>query len=172
MGRCCFDSLERRFPAVAGLDAGYIAKQLADFKSGARKNISMEPFAQMLNDTQVKDVAAYYASLPMPERAAASGADPELLAHGERLALTGDWDRYVVSCVACHGPGSGGVGSVFPSLAGQHPEYLQTQLLAYRDGTRSNDPQDLMGAIARRMTDRDIDAVSAWLGAQPAPVRK
>ncbi len=154
------------WPALAGLDAGYIIKQLNDFKSGARKNVSMQPFAQMLNDQQVTDVAAYYASLPLPAREAPE-ADRELLAHGEKLALQGDWDRYIVRCVACHGPGNAGVGSDFPRLAGQLPEYLRRQLQAYRDGSRSNDPQDLMGSIARRMSDRDIEAVSLWLGSQP-----
>lgn len=161
------------WPALAGLDAGYLVKQLHDFKSGARENISMQPFAQMLNDTQISDVAAYYASLPLPARALSVQPDSDLLKHGETLASQGDWDRYVVSCVACHGPGNGGVGSEFPRLAGQLPEYLREQLLAYRDGARNNDPQGLMGSIARRMSDRDIDAVSIWLGSQPAPqVRK
>lgn len=154
------------WPALAGLDAGYIIKQLNDFNSGARKNVSMQPFAQMLNEQQVTDVAAYYESLPVPTRTAPQ-VDPELLAHGEKLALQGDWDRYIVRCVACHGPGNAGVGSDFPRLAGQLPEYLRQQLEAYRDGARSNDPQDLMGSIARRMSDRDIEAVSLWLGSQP-----
>lgn len=156
------------WPALAGMDAGYLFKQLQDFKAGARHSPSMAPFAQMLDDEQMRNVSAYYASLPS-RAATPSQADPELLAHGETLALRGDWDRYVVACVSCHGPGNGGVGSDFPRLVGQLPEYLKAQLLAYRDGNRANDPMDLMGAIARRMTDRDIDAVSAWLGTQSVP---
>ena len=154
------------WPALAGLDAGYIAKQLHDFRSGARTSASMQPFAQMLDESQIRDVAAYYASLPAPSRAAPSTVDRELFEHGRKLVLQGDWERYVVSCVACHGPDAAGVGSTFPGIAGQLPEYLRVQLRAYRDGARSNDPLDLMGAIARRMTDRDIEAVSLWLGAQ------
>src|SRR5690606_8409465 len=93
----------------------------------------------------------------------------ELLAHGEKLALRGDWDRYVIACVSCHGPGNAGVGSDFPRLAGQHPEYIKAQLVAYRDGIRTNDPINLMSSIAQRMNDHDIDAVSAWLGSQSGP---
>ena len=157
------------WPALAGMDAGYLEKQLADFKSGARTSVSMQPFAQMLSETQKKDVAAYYASLPSVAPKAVATDDAALLQHGEKLALRGDWDRYIVNCVSCHGPGNAGIGSDFPSLAGQLPEYLQVQLQAYRDGSRSNDPLDLMGAIARRMDDRDIAAVSLWLGSQRAP---
>src|SRR5690606_38527427 len=121
--------------------------------------------------TQARDVAAYYASLP-PTSHAAENTDPALLLHGERLALHGDWDRYVVRCASCHGPDNTGVGSEFPRLAGQLPEYLGKQLEAYREGARANDPQDLMGAIARRMNDHDISAVSAWLGMQAPEARK
>lgn len=156
------------WPALAGMDAGYLLKQLQDFKAGARTNASMQPFAQMLNDEQMRNVAAYYASLP-PRAGTPSQASAELLAHGEKLALRGDWDRYVVACVSCHGPGNGGVGSDFPRIAGQLPEYIKAQLIAYRDGSRANDPIDLMSAIAQRMTDHDIEAVSAWLGTQSAP---
>lgn len=156
------------WPALAGLDAGYIVRQLQAFKSGGRGSISMQPFAMMLNDEQMQDVAAYYAALPPVPPKAPEGVDEALLRHGERLALRGDWERYIVACASCHGPGNNGVGGDFPRLTGQLPEYLRTQLLAYRDGSRANDPQDLMGTIARRMSDRDIEAVSAWLGAQRA----
>lgn len=155
------------WPALAGMDAGYLLKQLQDFKAGRRQNASMQPFSQMLNEQQMRDVAAYYASLPARKPAPAQ-VDTQLLAHGERLATQGDWDRYIVACAACHGPGNSGVGSDFPRLTGQLPEYLRAQLVAYRDGKRSNDPLDLMSTIAKRMTDRDIEAVAAWLGAQPA----
>ena len=156
------------WPALAGLDAGYLFKQLQDFKAGKRRNASMEPFAQMLSEEQMRNVAAYYASLA-PRTGTLSQSRDELLAHGEKLALRGDWDRYVIACVSCHGPGNAGVGSDFPRLAGQHPEYIKAQLVAYRDGIRTNDPINLMSSIAQRMNDHDIDAVSAWLGSQSGP---
>src|SRR5690625_7149299 len=120
----------------------------------------------MLNDDQLGDVAAYYASLEVvatePEE-----ADPKLLERGRELALHGDWDRYIVACVSCHGPGNHGVGSVFPNISGQHPAYIATQLKAWKNGERDNDPLGLMKSIAQRMSDEDIHAVSAWLGQQP-----
>src|SRR5690554_8178704 len=70
---------------------------------------------------------------------------------GQQLAERGDWSQYIVSCKSCHGPANRGAGDVFPSIAGQHAGYIETQLKAWKEGTRKNDPQDLMGSIARRM---------------------
>lgn len=153
------------WPRLAGLDAGYLAKQLHDFREGRRVNASMQPFAAMLSEQQVADVAAYYSQLPVTPGEAGE-VDAALLARGERLALRGDWDAYVVACQSCHGPGNRGVGATFPGIAGQHAGYLEAQLRAWQAGERGNDPQHLMGAIAARMSDEDIRAVSAWLALQ------
>ncbi|MGM0983704.1 MAG: c-type cytochrome [Pseudomonadota bacterium] len=154
------------WPRLAGLDAGYIAKQLHDFKAGRRQNASMMPFANMLDDQQIADVAAYYSQMPVTEAQGGEEAEEALLARGEQLALRGDWDAYIVSCKSCHGPGNAGAGSTFPGIASQHAGYIETQLHAWQEGERSNDPQNLMGAIAQRMSDEDIRAVSAWLANQ------
>ena len=155
------------WPSLAGLNASYLAKQLHDFKTGKRTNASMLPFATMLNDQQILDLAAYYASLPALEVSPAN-EDSDLLNLGKKLAETGDWDRYIVPCASCHGPSNQGAGEHFPAIAGQHPGYIEAQLLAWQDGSRANDPQDLMLAIAKRMTKQDIKAVAAWLASQPA----
>ena len=55
-----------------------------------------------------------------------------------------------------------GVGESFPPLAGQSAQYLSAQLNAWRQGTRKNDPNDLMGHIARSMTDAEVQAVSEY----------
>ncbi|MNC81159.1 Cytochrome c [compost metagenome] len=71
----------------------------------------------------------------------------------------------------CHGPGGVGVGSVFPPLAGQSAAYLSAQLNAWRDGSRHNDSNDLMGHIAKSLTPEEIKAVTeyfATLGSQEA----
>ncbi|HLR77630.1 MAG TPA: c-type cytochrome [Burkholderiaceae bacterium] len=155
------------WPRLAGLSPVYLANQLHAFKSGARTNAEMKPFADMLNDQQIADVAAYYASLPAKGPDADPDVDPAVLEAGRKLALHGDWDRYIVPCISCHGPGNQGVGHAFPDIAGQHAGYIASQLRAWRDGERQGDPLDLMKAIATRMTDADIDAVSAWLSTQP-----
>ncbi len=155
------------WPRLAGLPAGYIAKQLHDFQAGRRENATMMPFATMLDDQQIADVSAYYSQLPATQ-GDGGDVDEAVLARGEQIAMRGDWDEYIVSCKSCHGPGNQGVGGTFPGIAGQHAGYIESQLRAWQAGERSNDPQNLMGAIAQRMSDEDITAVAAWLASQPA----
>ncbi|WP_386082940.1 c-type cytochrome [Vreelandella sp. F11] len=155
------------WPRLAGLNADYIAKQLHDFKAGQRQNATMVTFANMLDDQQIADVAEYYSQMPVTPGQGGDEADEALLARGQQLAERGDWNAYIVSCQSCHGPGGTGVGSTFPGVASQHAGYISAQLTAWKNETRSNDPQNLMGAIAKRMSDNDIKAVSAWYATQP-----
>mgnify|MGYP003118873017 CR=1 FL=1 len=157
------------WPRLAGLNADYIAKQLHDFKAGQRQNATMMTFANMLDDQQIADVAEYYSQMPVTSGQGGDEADEALLARGQQLAERGDWNAYIVSCQSCHGPGGTGVGSTFPGVASQHAGYISAQLTAWKNETRSNDPQNLMGAIAKRMSDNDIQAVSAWYATQPGP---
>ncbi|NDY97041.1 c-type cytochrome [Wenzhouxiangella limi] len=154
------------WPRLAGLNAAYIAKQLQDYKSGTRTNASMMPFASMLDEQQIADVAAYYAGLPATPGSGGESADQSMLDRGKQLARRGDWSEYIVSCASCHGPDNRGAGAVFPGIAGQHAGYIKAQLQAWQEGTRNNDPQDLMGSIARRMSDEDMHAVAVWLANQ------
>ncbi len=153
------------FPRLAGMDAGYLVKQVRDYRSGARKSAVMSPNVDDLNDDQIADVAAYYATLNTAPASLPSGS-PGALALGEALTTKGDWDHYIVPCETCHGPGNVGVGSDFPKLAGQHPTYIKQQLKAWKTGTRNNDPNHLMLAIAKRLTETQIEAVAAWLARQ------
>ncbi|WP_100640871.1 c-type cytochrome [Marinobacter salexigens] len=154
------------WPRLAGLDAAYISRQLHDYKSGARSNASMMPFVNMLNEQQIQDVAAYYASLPATQGKGSEGADEATLKRGQQLAERGDWSDYIVSCKSCHGPDNQGAGDVFPGISGQHAGYIKAQLQAWKAGARKNDTQDLMGSIARRMSEDDIHAVAVWLASQ------
>ncbi|WP_339806830.1 c-type cytochrome, partial [uncultured Marinobacter sp.] len=144
----------------------YLSKQLHDYKSGARANSTMAPFAGMLNEQQIADVAVYYSEMPSTAGKGGESADEATLKRGEQLALRGDWSRYIVSCKSCHGPDNQGAGSVFPGIAGQHAGYIENQLKAWKEETRSNDPNDLMGSVARRLSDEDIHAVAVWLANQ------
>ena len=155
------------WPRLAGLPAAYLAKQMRDFRNGNRQAPSMAPFANMLTDEQIANVSAYYASLPPPD-SDITGADAATLAHGEKLAMRGDWDRYLPPCMSCHGPGNRGAGDIFPPLAGQHAGYLRKQLQQWQQDQRQNDVNQLMTAIAKRLTPEDIEAVSLWLAAQTA----
>ena len=149
------------FPRLAGLSADYLSKQLHDFQSGKRVSPVMQPLAKALSDQEIAAVTASIAAMPAPAVPAINRSSlPAGL--GEKLALRGAWDRQIPECVSCHGPGGVGVGSAFPPLANQPALYLTAQLNAWRDGTRHNDPNDLMGHIAKAMTEDEIKAVADY----------
>ncbi|KNX77241.1 cytochrome C [Pseudomonas sp. 250J] len=153
------------FPRLAGLPAGYLSKQLHDFRNGSRKQAVMEPLAKALDDAEIEAVSAYLAKLPAD---AAADTRRQQIANDPvtRLAIYGDWSRLIPGCVQCHGPGGSGVGEHFPPLAGQPAGYLVAQLNAWRDGSRSNDPNQLMVNVAKAMTDAEVKAVADYF-AQP-----
>lgn len=149
------------FPRLAGLSAAYMSKQLADFKSGSRSNPIMQPIASALSADEIKDVTTMLAALPAPPTRRTNRA--ELVdSLGAKIALRGAWERNIPECVACHGPGGVGVGDHFPPLAGQSVEYLTAELNAWRNGLRNNDPNQLMGHIARNLTEEEVGAVTAY----------
>lgn len=152
------------FPRLAGLPSGYLSKQLRDFRDGTRKNPIMEPLAKALGDEEIAAVSQTLAAMPAP---AASGTHRQQMASDptEQLALYGDWSRQIPGCVQCHGPGGGGVGEHFPPLAHQPASYLVAQLNAWRDGSRHNDPNQLMVGVAKAMTDAEIKAVADYFAA-------
>jgi cytochrome c553 len=158
------------YPRLAGLDAAYLEKQLGDFANGTRGSAVMLPTASALSADERQALATYYSQLPLPP-ALANPATPMPAAEslGARLATRGDWDREVPGCVQCHGPAGVGVGTHFPPLAGQPASYLAAQLRAWQQGTRHNDPLQLMQHLSAALTAQDIEAVSAWFAAQPLP---
>lgn len=162
------------WPRLAGLDEDYLTKQMHDFKTGKRKNPSMEAFAQMLTDEQIGHVSAWFSSLPATNAQSADAQEysTELLERGQKLAIEGDWDNYIVPCSSCHGPDNLGAGKEFPAIAGQHFGYIREQLLSWQSGERHNDAQGLMASIAKRMSNEDINAVAAWLATQPVAVEQ
>ncbi|MBP5119931.1 c-type cytochrome, partial [Pseudomonas protegens] len=101
------------------------------------------------------------AAMPAPKLAPVSRSQVAT-GVGERLALRGAWERQVPECVSCHGPGGVGVGTAFPPLAGQPASYLVAQLNAWREGTRHNDPNDLMGHIAKSLSAEEVAAVADY----------
>lgn len=153
------------WPRLAGLPEAYLTKQLHDIKNGTRQAPTMLAFANMLTDEQMADLSAYYAQLPPPDMPPPE-ATPEILAHGEKLALRGDWDRYLPPCMSCHGPNNQGAGNIFPGIAGQHAPYLRKQLELWQQDERKNDVNQLMTVIAKRLTAEDIQAVTLWLARQ------
>lgn len=156
------------FPRLGGLNAEYMVKQLQDFVSGERANVIMQPIAKALSDQESEQVAVYYAKQKVPYKA--PSIDPVVSEEGRKLVELGAWDKMVPACVQCHGPGSRGVGMHFPALAGQHANYIVSQLYAWKQDTRKNDPNQLMKGIADRLNDSQIKAVAEYLASQKPTV--
>ena len=145
-------------PILAGQHAGYLAKQLAEFKSGKRNNAIMKGFAASLSDEDMRNVSAFYAS---KQTKPGFAKNKDLVALGERIYRGGIADRQVPACAGCHSPSGAGIPSMYPRVGGQHADYSETQLLALRSGARGNSVE--MMAIAAKMSEREIKAVSDYI---------
>ena len=163
-------------PSLAGQNSGYMAKQLQDFKSGARKDVLMTGQALGLSDADIANLAAYY---PTVAGKAATSVDADLAAKGKSLYQGGDMARGITACMACHGPDAAGNDlAKWPALSGQLNDYTVAQLNAFRSGARENDPNKMMREVASRLTDDDVAAITVYLQsvsgvaakAVPAPV--
>jgi len=175
------NSMASTFPKLAGQHAGYIAQQLIAFKDNTRNAPMMAPYAMGLDNDSIEDIAAFYASnktsannLPVlfsddddDEDESENSAEDKaakldaLLAQGSDLYRNGDLKTEVSACIACHGPfGGGNKPASFPSLKGQHADYLIKALTDFKKGARSNTSDNMMHMIAKKMTDKEIQAVS------------
>jgi cytochrome c553 len=148
------------FPRLAGIDASYLSAQLNAFADGTRQNSMMQPLARLLSVKDRQAVAAYFASLPGLK--ANDNTSPQPSNVGAWIATRGRWEQGVPACAQCHGPGGIGVGSVFPSLAGQSASYIANQLHGWKDGIRPPGPMALMLVVASKLSDTDITAVAAY----------
>ena len=153
---------EAGYPRLAGLNADYLRRQLADFANGDRINDTMHPVSKSLRPEERTAMADYYASLSAPPAPGEKKPDAEMLAMGANLGLRGDWPNGLPACAQCHGPVGEGVGSSFPKLAGQSADYIAAQLVAWKTGKRSNDPMHLMTGIAAKLDENQIAAVAAY----------
>lgn len=151
------------FPRLAGLSAWYMYKQMVDFASGERPSDIMSDIAAQLTGAEMEAVSSYYAVLePAYSEEQHLLVGPELQ-WGGALSAVGSAERGIPACANCHGPQASGVPPSVPQLAGQYAEYLAQQLVLFREGSRDNDPVGVMRAIAEKMTDEDIEAVSKYL---------
>lgn len=147
-------------PILAAQHAQYITKQLANFKSGARQNPIMAGMVTTLTPEDMKALGVYYARQKLKP---AQAKDEALAREGERLYRGGVASKGLPACAACHAPNGAGIPARYPRLGGQYAEYTAAQLKAFRSGERANDPERMMQAIAAKMTDREIEAVSEYI---------
>ncbi len=147
-------------PNLAGQFAAVTYKELIDFKTGARVNVVMSPFAANLSNQDMLDIAAYYAYLP---RVPSNNLDTKLAA--PQIVTVGAPMRNIPPCGSCHGDIDNKAGS--PWLGAQSAVYIKAQLHAFASGTRRNDISQQMRNIARQMTAEEIDQVARYYEAQP-----
>lgn len=156
------------YPKIAGQHAGYLYKQLTDYKLGmtsggkeGRANAIMFGMVAALSDQDMKDLAAYFSSQRMTP-----GTTPEdVIEAGQKLYRGGDAERGIAACIACHGPrGAGTSLAGFPRIGFQNADYLKTTLEEFRAGTRANDMNGMMREVAKKLTDEDIRVLSQYLG--------
>jgi len=180
------------FPKLAGQNEGYLVKQMQAFKDGSRNNSSMNAMVSGLSDQDIQDIAAFYSAqtvsgnaapqvnlddlddiddnneLTASEKKAAKQALQDqhnaLMAVGYDVYRNGDLDNEISACIACHGPyGEGNSPASFPALQGQHADYLIKTLTDFKTDARSNNSDNMMHMIAKKMTEEEIKALSYYV---------
>lgn len=162
------------YPRLAGLGAKYLESQLKAFRARTRVNIPMYPYTQEreLPDEDIRDVAAYLASIELPtkwpvfkdsddaltrltltERVMIIPRAPGNIANGEAL--------YQKQCVTCHAKNGMGRGK-FPRLVGQYTSYLKRQMEKYVKGDRPHDEEGT-GGLLNALREEDLQDILAYL---------
>lgn len=134
-----------RVPKLGGQKAAYLATAVNGYRNGMRKHPTMQAQATSLTDEQIDDIAAYLATLNNDTVESGGTQDASLEA--------------AATCVACHGQNGISVSPVWPTLAGQHEEYLIEALNQYRDGVRKD---AVMSQMAAPLTDEDVALLARY----------
>ncbi len=160
------ESTTEQFPQLAGQNQVYLRKQLEDFRSGARKHVAMNQIAGALAPMEMDALATWFAQqVPQPHPV----RDALLAGVGRYIYERGNTSAGVPACVSCHS--ASGLGSDrLPRLAGQHPQYVETQLRRFHAGERGNDG-GVMAFVTGRLTELELRGVAAYVGGMSgAPV--
>ena len=155
------------YPSIAGQHAGYLMKQLKEFRLGSqtggeegRYDPVMSGMAAPLSDQDIQDLAAYYSE----QKPASMTAPEDVIEQASQLYIGGNMDKGVTACAACHGPRGDGMGLAnFPDISGQHAAYIKKQLQDFRAGKRTNDMNGMMRDVAMRLSDADIELLSKYI---------
>lgn len=145
----------RLVPRLAGLDPGYLHRQLDDYHNGRRQHPAMRAIVRRLSGEDRAKVAAYYASLD-----------------STAARLPRSSGLYRARCAGCHGNGGEGGGPANPPLAGQSPAYITAQLQAWRSGKRRGDGQGQMMAISRALTPEEVNLLAGHAAPRHPPARR
>jgi cytochrome c553 len=148
---------EYSVPKLRHQNSAYLIVALQEYRSGERPHATMHAQAVTLTDQDIADIAAYLQG--------AEPAKPSAAVHGQA-------PKQVAACVACHGENGLGVDAPLvpkpPVLAGQHVDYLEQALTAYRNGRRKN---VVMGGMAQMLSGaEDVKIAAAYFAGQSSPL--
>lgn len=146
------------FPRLAGQHAGYVARQLADYKAGKRKNDTMQSMVTDLSADDFRLLGMYFESKPSLKHPV---ADTELAQMGRFIYQRGNPYSGVAPCADCHGAAGHGTEKM-PRLGGQHAQYVENQLKAFSRRERTND-NAVMHGIASKLSELELKSVAAYL---------
>lgn len=149
------------FPRLAGQNAAYVARQLADYKSGRRRSSTMQPMVEDLSAADMQALGDWFSSRPTQVHPV---ADADLAGVGKFVYFRGNPYSGVAACATCHGADGHG-SATLPRLAGQHAQYTENQIKLFDKRERTND-NAVMHGIASKLSELEIKAVAAYLSGQ------
>ena len=153
-------------PMLHGQPAEFLFTALEAYASGRRASGIMQPVASDLAREEMDRVARYYAALLPPPRPTALLPDASAIDRGRHLAERGDPDARVPACISCH---DSQALRTYPRLAGQNAAYMTNRLRLWKAGlTPGTDTETIMTPIARILSDRQIEDVSAYFTSMTA----
>lgn len=146
------------YPRLAAQNETYVVKQLKDFRDGRRKG-TMNEMARDLTDDEINGLAAYFSGKKPQSR---RPLDTDFAAVGKYIFHNGNRYSGIAPCASCHGEAGRGTEQL-PRLAGQHPAYVEGQLMEFVSGSRTND-KSIMHAVATKLTTLEMKAVATYIG--------
>lgn len=146
---------------IAGMSSSYLYKQLKDYQDKKRDDRDMYKKVKALDDKQLADLSAWYASLEPAKAGANKTVTPEI----QKLITHGDPERLLKACAACHGRKGRGGQFDHPALAGQNKTYLVDSMVAFKDEDRTNDIYSRMRTVSEVLTEEEIEALADYYAA-------
>ena len=150
-------------PRIAGLDQGYLVRQLDYFADGERQHAQMSWIARRLDNDDRLRVADYYARMELPLKARSGAASVKRLPVARRIYQHGDPQRRLAACATCHGTRGEGVGTGNPAIDRQPAHYISAQLRQWRTGKRYGDPLGAMHEVAMKLSEPEITALGDYV---------
>jgi cytochrome c553 len=146
-------SQTENIPSLAGQPDQFIQWQLVYFRSGTRKNEQMQPIVEQINNEDIRNLGAYFASLTPPK--GPKDDNPDLSEKGKQAAAGR-------RCASCHTDNYAGTKAV-ARVAGQREEYLVKALHDYKSGLRSGGGQAAMAEVAYPLSEEEVEALAHYL---------